>query len=215
MAKKAFLIMLALLVATFGFSTALDYGRPATGRHIDIRQFPLTKGDWKAQTLPIEKGVIAMLRPDAIFNALYVNSSGNRVDLFFSYFAGKNSQVGVHSPRNCMPGAGWTIERTEKHDISFGAGIIPASRMYVRYETETRVVDYWYITRHGETSSDYSRKLFTMLGALGFQPADVAFVRFISAGDPVSLAQLEAFESEFIGEIYRLLPFSPPGSAGS
>lgn len=215
MAKKAFLIMLALLVATFAFSAALHYGRPSTEHRIDISQFPLAKGGWSAQTLPIEKGVIAMLSPDAIFNALYVNSGGGRVDLFFSYFAGDNAQIGVHSPRNCMPGAGWTIERTEKHDIAFGAGVIPASRMYVRYEAATRVVDYWYITRQGETSSDYSLKLLTMLGALSFQPADVAFIRFISADDPTSLAQLEAFETEFMGDIYRLLPFSPPGTPGS
>ena len=215
MAKKAFLIMLALLVATFAFSAALHYGRPSMGHRINVAQFPLVKGDWKAQTLPIEKGVIAMLRPDAIFDALYVNSSGVRVDLFFSYFSGDNAQSGVHSPRNCMPGAGWTIERTERHDIPVGAGIIPVSRMYVRYEADTRVVDYWYITRRGETSSDYSLKLFTMLSAISFQPADVAFIRFITADDPASLSQLEAFETEFIGDIYGLLPFSPPGLPGS
>jgi EpsI family protein len=214
-AKKAFLIMLALLVATFAFSATLHYGRPSMGRRIDVAQFPLAKGDWRAQTLPIEKGVIAMLSPDAIFNALYANSSGGRVDLFFSYFAGDNAQSGVHSPRNCMPGAGWTIEKTERHDIPFGTGVIPASRMYVRYEAETRVVDYWYISRHGETSSDYSLKLFTMLGALSFQPADVAFIRFISADDPTSLVQLETFEAEFIGDIYWLLRFSAPGLTGS
>ena len=203
--------MLALLVATFGFNAALHYGRPSSERRIDVAQFPLAKEGWTAQTFPIEKGVIAMLNPDAIFNALYVNANGGRVDLFFSYFGGDNAQSGVHSPRNCMPGGGWTIEKTERHDIAFGGGVIRASRMYVRYETDARVVDYWYITRHGETSSDYSLKLFTMLGALSFQPADVAFIRFISADDPASLSQLEAFETEFIADIYKLLPFSPPG----
>ncbi|PWB76142.1 EpsI family protein [candidate division GN15 bacterium] len=215
MAKKAFLIMLALLLATFAFSAVLQFGRPATGRRIDVRQFPAAKGDWQARTLPIEQGVIAMLRPDVIFNALYSNAAGNRVDLFFSYFSGDNAQSGVHSPRNCMPGAGWTIERTEKRDIPFGNGVIPASRMYVRYETDNRVVDYFYITRHGETSNDYTRKLYTMIGALSFQPADVAFVRFIAADDPADISQLEAFESEFIGEIYGLLPFKPPSQRGS
>lgn len=215
MAKKTFLIILALLIATFAFAAVLQFGRPSSDRHIDIRQFPMAKGDWKAQTLPIEKGVIAMLCPDAIFNALYANSSGDQVDLFFSYFAGENAQSGVHSPLNCMPGAGWTIERTERHDIPFGNGVIPASRMYVRYETETRVVDYWYITRRGETSNDYQRKLYTMLGALSFQPADVAFIRLISADDSAGLSQLGLFESQFTGEIYKLLPFNPPGNAGS
>lgn len=213
MAKKAFLIFLALLLATFTFSGALSCFRPSAGRHVDIDQFPLTKGDWTARTLPIEKGVIAMLEPDAIFNALYANSSGDKVDLFFSYFAGSNARSGVHSPRNCMPGAGWTIEKTEPHDIKFGSAVIPASRMFVRYEGDTRVVDYWYITRHGETSNDYSRKLYMMLGALSFQPADVAFIRFIGANNPAGIAQLESFESEFVDEIYKLLPFDAPGSS--
>jgi EpsI family protein len=211
-AKKAFLIFLVLLFATFAFSSALSYFRPSAGRQVDIDQFPLTKGDWIARTLPIEKGVIAMLDPDAIFNAVYVNSSGAKIDLFFSYFAGSNARSGVHSPRNCMPGAGWTIERTEAHDIRFGNGIVPASRMYVRYEGDSRVVDYWYITRHGETANDYTRKLFMMLGALSFQPADVAFIRFIGSNDPSGIAQLESFENEFISDIYAALPFNPPGN---
>ena len=210
MAKKAFLIFLAFLIVTFAFSFSLNFLRPTIGHRIDVAQFPLAKGDWTARTLPIEKGVIAMLDPDAIFNALYVSPGGGRVDLFFSYFAGSNVRSGIHSPRNCMPGAGWTIERTEPHDIQFGHGVIPASRMYVRYAGDSRVVDYWYITRHGETSNDYSRKLFMMLGALSFEPADVAFVRFISSSDPASVAQLESFEAEFIGEIYTLLPYNPP-----
>lgn len=212
MAKKAFLIFLALLLATFAFSFALNVLRPTSDRRIDVAQFPLAKGDWTARILPIEKGVIAMLDPDAIFNAVYVNADGGRVDLFFSYFAGSNVRSGIHSPRNCMPGAGWTIEKTEPHNIQFGSGVIPASRMYVRYEGDSRVVDYWYITRHGETASDYSRKLNMMLGALSFEPADVAFVRFISSSDPAGIAQLESFETDFISEIYTLLPFSPPGS---
>lgn len=210
MAKKAFLMILLFLVVTFAFGAVLRYGRPSPGHRVDITAFPLTKGEWTAQTLPIDKGVIAMLNPDAIFNALYADPQGTRIDLFFSYFAGDNAESGVHSPRNCMPGGGWTIEKTENHGIPFNGGMIPASRMHVRLEDDKRVVDYWYITRNGETSSDLSLKLFTMLGAVSFQPTDVAFVRFISPNDPVSLAQLQAFESEFIGEIYRILPFDSP-----
>lgn len=211
MAKKAFLTFLGLLLATFAFCAVIKYYRPAPAHPVVISQFPLTHNEWRAEQLPIAEGVVDILRPDAIFNAIYANPLGNQVDIFLSYFAGDNTQGGVHSPRNCMPGSGWVILKEEPRPIPYGDSQIPASRLYVKYGQTLRVVDYWYITSHGETSSDYGLKFFTMISALQFKPTDVAFVRFVCSADSTSLAQLDQFEQEMSKEVYTLLPFDPPG----
>ena len=90
--------------------------------------------------------------------------------------------------------------------------MIPASRLYVKYGQALRVVDYWYITSHGETANDYTLKFYTMVSALQFKPTDVAFVRFVSPADSTSLAQLDQFEQEMSQQVYTLLPFDPPAS---
>lgn len=215
MAKKAFLTMLALLCATFAFSATIKYYRPVASHRVDVSQFPLQKGEWTGHTLFIDRGILDMLNPDAIFNALYANNSGDEIDLFFSYFAGDNAQGGVHSPRNCMPGGGWVILETQPRMIKVGNASVPASRMMVRFGKTVRAVDYWYITRYGETSSDYALKLYTMISALSFKPTDVSFVRFIGNADPDGLQQLDSFEQQFAQEVYRLLPFGQSASGMS
>jgi EpsI family protein len=209
-AKKTFLIFLGLVVATFAFCAVVKYYRPEPAHGVELSQFPLRHGEWVAEQLPIAAGVVDILRPDAIFNAIYSNPQGDQVDLFFSYFAGENTQGGVHSPRNCMPGSGWVILKTEPRSIPIGNGVIPASRLYVKYGQALRVVDYWYITSHGETANDYTLKFYTMVSALQFKPTDVAFVRFVSPADSTSLAQLDQFEQEMSQQVYTLLPFDPP-----
>jgi hypothetical protein len=68
-------------------------------------------------------------------------------------------------------------------------------------------MDFWYITRFGETASDYVLKLNTMISSLMLRPTDKAFVRFVAADNPESIAAMERFERLFITEIYDHLPF--------
>lgn len=207
MAKKTFYLMLAILVLTFGFISAIKYLRPASGSRVDISPFPMNKGGWTAKPFPLSQTVMEMLSPDAIFNALYTNPQGEQIDLFFSYFSGANTEGGVHSPRNCMPGSGWQIVRSEDRTVRIGNRTVPAARLWVKYGGFTRIVDFWYVTQFGETASDYKLKLYQMFSALSFRPTDVAFVRFISNDTPAGLAALDEFQQSFAPEIYQYLPF--------
>lgn len=210
MAKKTFILMLAILVVTFGFISLIKYYRPGERPQVDIASFPMDKSGWQARPFPMSETVMELLNPDAIFNALYTNQQGAQIDLFFSYFAGQNTEGGVHSPRNCMPGSGWVIVRSEPRQVQVGNRAIAAERLWVKYGDHTRIMDFWYITQHGETANDYTLKLYQMFSALSFQPTDIAFVRFISKDDPASVAALEKFQQTFTPEIYHFLPFNRP-----
>jgi len=68
-------------------------------------------------------------------------------------------------------------------------------------------MDFWYITRYGETANDYKLKFYTMISSLTLRPTDKAFVRFVANGDSLSIAAMEEFEAVIIGDIYGHLPF--------
>ena len=70
-----------------------------------------------------------------------------------------------------------------------------------------KVMDFWYVTKYGETPSDYTFKFYVMLSSLALQPTDVAFIRFFTAADSVSLAALDRFEQASLPLIYERLPF--------
>jgi len=148
-----------------------------------------------------------VLKPVAIFQADYVNRDGVTVNLFMDYFASEKGGGGPHSPRNCVPGSGWVIASDQPHPIQFGSRTIPAHRFVLARGDYKQVMDFWYVTKYGETANDYKFKLYAMLSSLTLSPTDVAFVRFVSDSDPASLAALDQFEQSFLPEIYSRLPF--------
>ncbi len=207
MSRKTFIVMLSIITVTFSFNTMIKYYRPQDPVNISFDSFPLLKGEWIGERDSLAPAVVELLNPDQIFSATYTNKDEIKIQLFFDYFSSKNIKGAVHSPRNCLPGSGWVITSSSKRNIEFDSRVIAANRFYLRLKDSKEVMDYWYITRYGETASDYVLKAYTMVSAVTFRPTDVAFIRIVCKQDPESLESLEQFEKAFINEIYEFLPF--------
>lgn len=208
MGRKSFLIMLSLLVVTLAFCQAIRQFRPAPTATVDFSTFPMQLDDWIGRRDEVPDYVIDLLQPEQIFSATYTNSDGIRVQLFFDYFTSEGSSAGPHSPRNCLPGAGWQITSVEDNEIILSDRIVPAGRFELRMEKTGKVMDFWYITQHGETANDYVFKFYSMLSSLTFRSGDVGFVRLLADRTPEGLAALEEFEQLFVSHVYRHLPFN-------
>jgi EpsI family protein len=185
----------------------IRYYRAPVRRKVIIEQLPLAKSGWSGQAETISAEEKELLSPDNLFMASYTNPSGSKVQLFIDYFSPENTTGAIHSPRNCLPGSGWVIVDSEPRSIEAAGRRIPAIRLHLALGGSREVMDFWYITRYGETASDYRLKFNTMISSLTLRPTDKAFVRFISSQDPKSIAALEDFEQLFIGDIYGHLPF--------
>lgn len=214
MGKKPFVLVLSILIVAFGLAAVMQYYRPSSSIAVNFDNFPLEKGDWIGQRELVPDYAIDMLNPHDIFSAVYTNSQGITIHLMFDFFSGESTYGGPHSPRNCLPGSGWIIENTHQNDINVENRSIPADRFELRFENSRKVMEFWYVTSFGETANDYEFKFYTMLSSLLLQPADVAFVRFVTNSDANNLVALEEFQELFIPEIYRFLPFEQETQSG-
>jgi hypothetical protein len=106
-----------------------------------------------------------------------------------------------------MPGSGWIIYNEGKNEIRINGRNISTGRFDLRLGQSKKVMDFWYITRYGETASDYVFKLYTMISSLTFRPNDIVFVRVLAEGDEEDLEDLKEFEELFVKEIYSHLGF--------
>jgi len=207
MAKKTFFIIAVILVLTFVFAYTVKYIKPSQRQIKDLTTFPLVYNQWQGKLDYIDQASLNRLNRDQYFNATYSNSTGQKVQLFFDYFMQGGSSGGVHSPRNCLPGSGWAIMASEQRQINIGGRIISANRLHLKLGEAQHVMDFWYITRRGETANDYKFKIYTMLSSLTLQPTDVAFIRFIGLDTPSSLQALDDFEKTIVPVIYSYLPY--------
>lgn len=207
MDRKSFFIMLSILGVTLAFCQAIRRYRPAPSATVDFTTFPMQLEDWIGRPDNVPDYVIDLLQPEQMFSATYTNSEGVRVQLFFDYFTSEGGSAGPHSPRNCLPGAGWQIRSVEENEIILSDRTVVAGRFDLGMENAGQVMDFWYITQYGETANDYVFKFYSMLSSLTFRPGDVGFVRLLADPTPEGLAGLEEFEQLFISHIYQHLPF--------
>jgi len=207
MGKKSFAAILAVLLITFLATGLLRYYRAPVQRSVTLDRIPLSISEWLGVPDEVPRPVLDLLRPDQLFSATFGNDSGTRVHLFIDYYSPRNTTGAIHSPRNCLPGSGWVISGSAPRTIALNGRSISANRFLLTLGESRQVMDFWYITRYGETANDYVLKLNTMISSLTLKPTDKAFVRFVTADDTKSIAAMEEFEKLIISEIYRNLPF--------
>lgn len=205
MARKTFIAAAALIGVVFLVTTAIKYGQPDSATNINFDSFPLEKGDWSGYRDDIPGYVVDLLHPIDIFSATYTNGTGEQVHLLFDFFSGSG---GPHSPRNCLPGSGWTLLDHESRQIEFDSDTITVYRFRLGKGDQSYVMDFWYVTPLGETANDFVFKLHELATSLAFLPRHVAFIRIVAARTPAGLAALDDFERLFVPEIYALLPFN-------
>src|SRR5690242_12917479 len=83
-----------------------------------LAEFPRTIAGWAAaRDFEIEKEVQDVLRADDILSRVYVDPGQSvGASLFIAFFRTQRFGQSPHSPKNCLPGAGW--EPTEDRTIA-------------------------------------------------------------------------------------------------
>jgi EpsI family protein len=209
------LFVLALcFVATAGFTThAL---RPeVVPPHAPLSTMPVHVGAWTGQDVPPFAGnILAALGVDEYLNRLYFTSAGIPVSLYVGYYSSQRTGDTIHSPQNCLPGAGWLPVHGSRVSLTVPARAAPilVNRMLIQKGLDRQVVLYWYQSHGRVVASDYWSKVFLVYDALRHHRSDASLVRVISpvmpgdANDAAADARAQAFVAAVFPDLDRLLP---------
>ena len=172
-------LIAVLIVAISGvFARDLAARRSFTQGMPPLDQIPASIGRWRSQDYPLEKGIAAVLAADATLRRRYFRSDGSEVWFFLAYFADQEVNSQIHSPRHCLPGSGWKIISLDRETVSLPAGPQSADRMFIERNGRTQEMLYWFRTRGGTVTGEYSLKWDLVKNSLTRKPTDAAFVRF-------------------------------------
>lgn len=125
-----------------------------------LSQFQTSIGPWKMlRETQVETEVQALLKADDTLSRAYTGPPGV-VDLFVAFFKSQRAGVSPHSPKVCLPGAGWTAESASVISVSIPGESepIPVNRYIVRHEEDQSMVLYWYQGAHRVVASEYLSK---------------------------------------------------------
>jgi EpsI family protein len=177
------LLLSALLAiqgaAFYGLSRRTEAVPAAT----PLARFPTAIGEWRmTREGEIEPDERDVLRADDYLTRQYATSSGKSASLFVAYFQSQRAGQTPHSPKNCLPGSGWTwsVADTIIVDIAGRGQPIEINRYIVAKGDERAVVLYWYQSRDRVVASEYRAAAFTAWDALRWNRTDTELVRVVT-----------------------------------
>jgi EpsI family protein len=141
---------------------------------------------WTAQDFRIEPRLVAASSVDAYVNRVYRKAPNDEVGVYVGYYKNQRAGDSVHSPKNCLPGAGWQAVYSSRIALPLQQGGDSEVNLYtVENEQQRFIVLYWYQSHGRIIASEYRAKYFTVRDAIVFHRTDSALVRITvpAAGD--------------------------------
>ena len=192
------------------------YARSNTDR-IPVReplaQVPRTIAGWVGVDIPIDQESLDVLGAGDFLSRLYAQDDRSKqLGLFIGYFPSQRTGVTIHSPKHCLPGAGWAFESSEYIDLKDGNGKPHHVGEYIISNGENRqFVIYWYEEHGRSVANEYTAKIYMVTDALRLNRTDGGLVRVITSIDPkegtyVAKARAEAFVAKLAPLLPRFIP---------
>ena len=180
---------------------------------VPLANLPQDLGSWQLN----QEGVIddetkEALNADDLLNRFYVQpSTGAGANLFIAAFRSQRTGKAPHSPKNCLPGTGWTPLTSGEYTLDAGAPApITVNRYIVAHGDARSLVLYWYQSRDRVVASEYKAKFWVVVDAMRLNRTDTALVRVvvpIASGDQEGATQVAAnFVKSFYGTLRHYLP---------
>ena len=222
--RRAVVLSVVLLIA------AAAIGRASRSEPVPPREsfatFPMDIGEWRGESADrFDQRILTVLGVDDYLNRVYVAARGRTVGLYVGFYRSQRQGDTIHSPLNCLPGAGWQPVKKQRVTIPVrdgrgGTRHVTVNRFTIQRGLDRQVVLYWYQSHGRVVASEYRGKVYTVLDAIRLNRTDAAMVRVVSPVDapgdePEALAEktVVGFAQALFPLLETYLPEPPaPGS---
>jgi len=200
-AHARFLVAFVLLAGSGLFLQARGRGEIIPQRPL-LSSFPDQLGPWVGSDIAMAKETLDVLGPGDFLLRVYRNESEPQpyADLFIAYFPTQRAGDTIHSPKNCLPGAGWSPIESKRVTLSVpGHNPFVVNRYLIGKGTDRQLVLYWYWAHSRAVASEYWAKIYLVTDSIRMNRSDGSLVRMTTpmfAGESADAA------------MQRLLPFA-------
>jgi EpsI family protein len=173
--------------------------------HRDLSTFPAKIEDWQGINLTLAQDQLEVLGPGQFLLRDYLSASPERpLNLFVAYFPSQRTGDTIHSPKNCIPGSGWTPIDSKIISIPRNGGsTISINRYVIAKGVDRDLVYYWYQAHGRVTSSEYWAKIFLVSDAIRINRTDGALIRVVV---PITREGELAAQTRGLSFIRQVLP---------
>ena len=203
-------LMLALTLA------ALSLGGRVRTQHLvqPLAKLSLALGKWRAvgDDKPLDRRTLEVLNPQDYLLRSYLDPAGDLAAVFITYFGRQEQGRIIHSPRHCLPGAGWQILQRKPVKVPGPNGGWQVNHLIIGQGLNRLSVLYWYQGRGRVETDELRERIYLVLDGLFQRRTDGALVRITTQLDPEGrmLKKQIDLASHLIPALERLMPPGKP-----
>jgi EpsI family protein len=202
------IVVVAMLLgaALFGARAA---GSEASVARESLTTLPYEIGEWRGrEATPFTGDVVAQLGVDDYIHRTYLADGGRPIGLYAGYYGSQRQGDTIHSPQNCLPGAGWRPVESSVLTIDVDGRSVPVNRYVIQKGLDKQVVLYWYQGRGRVVANEFKNKALLMWDAATLRRTNGGLVRVIAPQNPAGDATRDAvaFATALIPRLERLMP---------
>jgi EpsI family protein len=203
--------MIAVLLAGTAGMGFLSHGE-ATPRAKPLSEFPKQIADYKSVAdIPLDAPTLKLLGLTDYINRVYVSPPASQVGLFIEYFSTQKTGATIHSPKNCLPGAGWQPTQVGIYQMKLDDGrSVPINLYVIQKGLEKQLVLYWYQAHGRVVASEYWGKFYLVYDALRLNRTDAAMIRItmpiVGGDEDQSRTQAIAFAKQISTDVDQVIP---------
>jgi len=165
---KRVLAIILVLVCSAG-ARVWYHATPGQNLRQPLERLSDQLGSWhKVQEHVISASDQAVLKADDNLLRSYRNPQGREATIFIAFYRVQRAGEAMHSPRNCLPGWGWSVASNDRVQMETNAEGQPVliNRFLVEKDDEHALVLYWYEAHHRVVASEYTGKVLLVWDAL-------------------------------------------------
>lgn len=174
-----------------------------------LTSLPYEFDQWNGRDArPFPDDVVALLGVDDYVHRTYINDAGVPVSLYAGYYDSQRQGDTIHSPQNCLPGAGWRPISATIVSLPTERGAVGVNQYVIQKGLDKQVVLYWYQGRGRVVAGEYRNKLLMMWDAARERRTNGGLVRVMTPVTPGgdAAAEAAAFATALLPRLERLMP---------
>jgi EpsI family protein len=202
-------ITAAILLGAFILLHSITHGEIVVP-HQPLHDLSYTMGKWSGQERPLSEQIVQAVSVSDYTNRNYSADGMAPVQLYVGYYGSQKTGDTIHSPKNCLPGAGWDPVHSGFSTISVGGGHqIIVNEYVIQRDQNQQLVFYWYQGRGRVIASEYAGKFWMVADAISRNRTDGALVRLVTPindNEASARARLVAFTQDLFPQLDKIIP---------
>jgi EpsI family protein len=175
-------------------------------------ELPLRVGAYHGVDEELEPEVVKTLGATDVLLRRYTADGRPPVWLYAGFYASQRTGAVIHSPKQCLPGNGWNIVRSEHVVLDLPVAAprrIAVNRVLVSRGEDRQLVLYWYQERGRVIADEYRGKAYLVWDSMTRGRTDGALVRLstpVGASEAATYGALVDFARDVMPLLTEFLP---------